>query len=165
MATKMEHLELEIQHFRKFMHQIPGIQECCEKTVNHLLELGIIQVSTAFEHALAHSLGTSVVSQDTHDLASGADAKLSSVRTTGTWYNESYRAPVKAAGKTGDLLVQVYEREQDKFYYFRIPHRAYSHISSSSNIEIPFELDGTPRKVPMRPVKVNWWLYEVDSLI
>jgi hypothetical protein len=59
----------------------------------------------------------------------------------------------------------VYEREQDKFYYFRIPHRAYSHISSSSNIEIPFELDGTPRKVPMRPVKVNWWLYEVDSLI
>jgi hypothetical protein len=164
MATKLEHLDLEIQHFNQFVHLLPGIQKCCKKTVNHLLELGVIQVSSAFEHALARSQGTSVVSKNTHDLASGADAKLSSVRVHKG--GEAYGAPVGGiSGKTGTLLVQVYERKQNKFYYFKIPHRAYRHISSSSNIEIPFELDGTPRRIPLRSVMMNWWRYEVPTLL
>jgi hypothetical protein len=61
------------------------------------------------------------------------------------------------------LRVQVYERKQNQFFYFAIPRRAYKNIPKTSNIEIPFELDGTPRRTPRRKVYVNWWRYEEDS--
>jgi hypothetical protein len=49
----------------------------------------------------------------------------------------------------------VYERKQDKFYYFLIPYSAYSHIPKTSNIEIPFNLDGSPKRE--NKCQVNWW--------
>lgn len=165
MATKMEHLLLETAHFNHFKERIPKFSDLDEPTVLALLELGVLQISTAFEHALAHIGNHKVVSLDKGDLyrdGSYSDAKLSSVRTSG--YGKSYSAPVtNIFNKTGTLRVQVYERKQNKFYYFAIPRRAYIDIPRSSNIEIPFELDGTPRRVPKRPVYVNWWKYEVGS--
>jgi hypothetical protein len=165
MATKLENLDLEIAHFNNLKAYIPGYEECCEKTVEKLLQLGILQVSTAFEHALGKMGGHKVVSEDCGDLIKDgiySDAKLSSVRTSG--YGKSYSAPVtKIFNKTGALRVQVYERKQNKFYYFSIPYNAYSHIPKTSNIEIPFELDGTPRKIPARAVYENWWNYGVAS--
>ena len=165
MATKMEHLLLETSHFNHFKNRIPKFSDLDEKTVFTLLELGVLQVSTAFEHALAHIGNHEVVSLDKGDLyreGSYSDAKLSSVRTSG--YGKQYSAPVtNIFNKTGTLRVQVYERKQNKFYYFAIPRRAYIDVPRSSNIEIPFELDGTPRRVPKRKVYVNWWRYEVSS--
>ena len=165
MATKMEHLLLETAHFNHFKERIPKFSELDERTVQALLELGVLQVSTAFEHALAHIGLHQVVSLDKGDLyrnGSYSDAKLSSVRTSG--YGKQYSAPVtNIFNKTGTLRVQVYERKQNKFYYFAIPRRAYIDVPCSSNIEIPFEMNGDPRRVPRRRVYVNWWKYEVAS--
>jgi hypothetical protein len=162
MATKMEHLELEVNHFNHFMEHLPGIDGCCRKTIDVLLNMGILQVSTAFEHALANTMGLEVVSHDSNDLSNGADAKLSSVRTSSN--GRRYSAPVtNIKGKTGNLLVQVFERKLNKFYNFVIPHESYKHIPPTSNIEIPFELDGTPRRD--NKCSTNWWDYEVDSLM
>ena len=165
MATKLENLHLEIAHFDHFKQYIPGYKQCCERTVEKLLQAGILQVSTAFELALAKVGQHKMVSADCGDLYKDgvySDAKLSSVRTCS--YGKSYSAPVtNIHNKTGALRVQVYERKQNKFYYFSIPHNAYLHIPKTSNIEIPFELDGTPRRIPMRSVSQNWWNYEVKS--
>jgi len=165
MATKMEHLQLERAHFANFVNRIPGMSTTCSHTLEHLLSLGMIQVSTAFEQAVAHTGGHELVSLDRADLYRNglySDAKLSSVRTSN--YGKSYSAPVGGiAGKTGVLRVQVYERKQNRFYYFAIPRRAYSDIPAKSNIEIPFDLSGNPRRRPLRKVHQNWWNYEVNT--
>lgn len=163
MATKLENLELEVAQFKNFVKYIPGINRCCPDTVTKLLGMGLMQVSTAFEHAVASVGGNQVVSEDEYDISDGSDAKLSCVRTSG--YGEKYAAPVgNIQGKTGKLRIQVYERKQDKFYYFVIPNRAYRDIPRSSNIEIPFELDGTPRRIPARQrTYANWWKFEVND--
>jgi hypothetical protein len=165
MATKLENLQLEIAHFNNFKPYVPGAASLCDQTMQTLLEFGGLQVSTLFEHALAAVGGHTVVSLNKGDLLRNgkySDAKLSSVRTSGR--GKTYTAPVKSIhNKVGSLRVQVYERKQNKFYYFVIPRRAYIDVPKSSNIEIPFELDGTPRRVPCRAVYVNWWRYEVKT--
>jgi hypothetical protein len=122
--------------------------------------MGIIEVSSAFERAIAEFTGTDVVSLDHADLSCGSDAKLATVRTCS--YGKSYSAPVSGIhNKTGDLLVQVYERKQENFYWFRIPHEAYCEIPKTSNIEIPFDLSGKPRRKNTKTF--NPWYHECDS--
>jgi hypothetical protein len=160
MATKAENLHLDIAHFSAFQKYISTLKDLDQPTILAMLQLGIVEVSTAFEHALADIMGTTVISKDWADLSCGSDAKLTSVRTCS--YGTAYSAPVtNIKNKTGDLLVQCYERVQNKFYYFRIPNSAYSHIPPTSNIEIPFELDGTPRRI--NRCSVNWWKFEMPS--
>lgn len=156
MATIEDHLELEKKHFENFKDLIPKFQDLCDATIDHLMNLGIIQISTAFEHAVAQTGSLKVVSTVGSDFCDSSDAKLSSVRTCSR--GRTYSAPIKCVhNKVGILRVQVYERKQDNFYYFKIPYDAYSHISRTSNIEIGFHLDGTPRKTN------KWWQYEVES--
>jgi hypothetical protein len=159
MATKLENNSLEIAHFNNFRKYIPRSGTMCQKTLNHLLKIGVIQVSTAFEHALARAGGHELISKDCGDLIKNgvySDAKLSTVRIFSC--GKSYGAPVtNIFNKKGSLRVQVYERIQEQFYYFVIPHRAYKHIPKSSNIDIPFEMDGTPK------TKNHWWRWQVDS--
>jgi hypothetical protein len=162
MSTKLENLELDIAHFNNFKQNIPNFKDMDIKTVELLLNLGGLQVSTLWEQALATIIGCTVVSLDANDLSDGGDGKLSSVRTYN--YQRSYGAPVtNISGKTGTLYVQVYERKQHKFYYFAIPYYAYCHITKSSNIDIPFSLDGTPRR--RNSCNTNWWDYEVKDLL
>lgn len=157
MATKTQHITLERRHFEEVKHHLPEHTTWCANTVEKLLEKGFIQVSTVAEHAVAYQQGCDVVGQDANDLEYGGDVKLCSVRTSN--YGCSYSAPVtNIHGKSGWLYVQVYERKQDKFYWFAIPREAYSHIPKTSNIEIPFELDGTPRR--RNRCSINWWDYE-----
>lgn len=161
MATKLENVELELAHFNNFKHYIPNFDQMCKDTVALLAEVGLLQVSTGFEYAIAKVGGHTVISTDEADISDGSAAKLVSVRTYG--YGKSYGAPVtNIYNKTGALRVQVYERKYNKFYYFVIPHRAYRHIGKKSNIEIPFHLDGTPRRIN-RAKYENWWDYEVSS--
>jgi len=163
MATLAQNLDLQISHFVNFCEYLPDYKKLDKKTLNTLLNTGLLEVSTCFEHALANVIGTTVISENEKDLATGEDAKLSSVRHGS--HGATYSAPVtNTSGKTGDLLVQVYERIQDNYYYFRIPNEFYKEIPASSNLEIPFKLDGTPRRTPCRPVKYsNWWVFECDS--
>ena len=169
MATKLANLELERAHFENFKSYIPGFSSMDDFTVGQLMDMGLIQVSTAYEQAIANCGNLTVVSEDGYDFSDGSDAKLSSVRTSS--YGRHYSAPVTSIkNKTGSLRVQVYERKHDKFYYFVIPHWAHSQVSITSNIEIAFELDGTPRRnsVPgkrrggLAPLPA-WWQFEVGS--
>jgi hypothetical protein len=164
-ATKIENLSLEVAHFNHFKQFIPAAELWCEDTVQHFLSMGMVQVSTAFEQALARVGNHEIVSHDCGDLYRNgvySDAKLSTVRTGA--YGKSYAAGVtKIHNKVGDLRVQVFERKQNQFYYFVIPKNAYTHIPKTSNIEIPFELDGSPRITPKRPVIVNWWQFRVPT--
>lgn len=164
MANKMENLNLELAHFKKFAEHLPGFKTQDVNTIEWFLGLGIVEVSTAFEQVLSALGEHDLVSADQGDLYKDgkySDAKLSTVRTSSK--GASYSAPVtNIFNKTGTLRVQVYERKQDKFYYFAIPRSAYQHIPKSSNIEIPFMLDGTPRT--QNNCMVNWWKYKVDDL-
>jgi len=164
MATKLENSALEKSHFLNFKKYLPRIEEMDEDTISILLEMGLIQVSTAAEYAMSNVSNTTVVSTDTNDLSNGDDVKLSTVRTSG--YGKNYSAPItNIKGKTGNLRVQIYERKLDKFYYFVIPYTTYKDIPNKSNIEIPFHLNGMPKRIPTRKVYVNWWNYEVDSFV
>ena len=153
MATKLSSASLEIAHFNNIKSFLPNSKKWCWETVESLLNMGLLQVSTAVEHAVAHVGGTTVVSEDKHDLANGDEVKAASVRLRG--YGRSYDAHISnTKGKTGNLRVQVYERITDKFYYFVIPHSQYSKVTY---LEIPFYLNGLPK------FNNHWWDWQVDS--
>lgn len=160
MATKDSSLHLELKHLEPaYPYLVDDIK--CWETFENLANSGFLQISTVFENAIANCNGSiSVTSSDGKDFSDGSDAKIATVRTT--TYGEQYSAPItNVHSKIGMLRVQVYERKQDKFYYFAIPHHAYKHIPKTSNIEIPFFLDGTPRR--QNRCSVNWWDYEVAT--
>jgi hypothetical protein len=132
------------------------------KFVRKLLVDDIIQLGQLFEKAIEAQLGLIRENTAGRDFECGDDAKCVVVRTAN--YGKSYSANVSNVhSKTGNLLVSVYERKQQKWYFFRICHQAYKHISKTSNIDIPFEMNGTPRKTPQRCGSANWWQYEVPS--
>jgi hypothetical protein len=163
MSTKKENLELDIAHFRNLAPHIKRFKDLHAETIDSLLTMGIIEVSTAFELALCDAGGHEHVSLNKGDLSKNgkpSDAKIASVRTHN--YGRAYCAPVtNIHGKMGALRVQVYERKQNQFYYFVFPRRSYAHIKKTSNIDIPFKMDGTP-KLKNRS-RVNWWLYQVST--
>lgn len=134
-----------------------------KRFVKKLVKDDIVQFGQLFEKALAVQLGLERKSTSGYDFKNGADAKCVAVRTSS--YGTQYGAPVtNIHAKTGNLLISCYERKQKKWYFFKIPHEAYKSVPKTSNIEIPFELDGTPRKTPRRlSNRYDWWKYEVKS--
>jgi hypothetical protein len=175
MATKLENLKIELAHHNnlepyllKFQStQYPGFKMCKKTKQYQQFKLfnGHIQVSSEFETVMAYLCCTNVVSLNDKDLGNGADCKLTTVRHSS--HHTTYSAPVgDIFYKKGTLYVSCYERIQNKFYYFAIPRFAYCTIPKSSNIEIPFELDGTPRRIPAgKRTYANWWEYECTSLV
>jgi hypothetical protein len=164
MATRDLSIDLDIAFFDElFPRAYPGV---CDKTLEvarNMLSDGVVQIETLLELAISKVGKLKRRSVEGMDFVDGSDAKKSSVRKAN--FEQAYRAPVtKVHSKKGLLRVMVYERKLDTFYYFVFPREAYQHIKASSNIEIPFEMDGTPRRVPKRSgVISNWWAYEVDS--
>ena len=63
--------------------------------------------------------------------------------------------------KKGGLLVQVYEPKQDRFFFFRIPRRAYAHISKNCGLRIWFNEDGSPKRDA--GTQSDIWRYQVSS--
>lgn len=156
MATLLENLDLEIKHFENAWKYIDS-EGLCEYTTSWFLNNGLIQISSVFEKSIADISGATVISLNEADLDDGSDGKLVTVRTSS--HGRNYSAPVTGIyNKTGDLRIQCYERKLDKFYYFVIPHYAYKRIPKTSNIEIPFNLDGTPKT--NNNCLVNWWKFE-----
>lgn len=130
------------------------------KIMRKFLNDDILSLGHMFEKAVSVQCGLIRESAHGYDFANGDDAKLAVVRTSN--YGTAYSAPVtKIHAKTGNLLVAVYERKQQKWYHFKIPHRAYKHIPSTSNIDIVFEMDGTPKRHNRQ--STNWWNYEVPT--
>lgn len=162
MATTYNGISLEKKHFNNFRQYFPRISELCPKTLDVLIDMGVIQVSTAFELAVANVADIDVISANAYDLSDGSDGKLSTCRHTS--YGRRYGAPVSnTTGKTGTLRVQVYEGKLDKFYYFVIPYTAHSMITGKSNIEIPFSMEGVPSRNYRPAFLPNWWNYEVAT--
>lgn len=166
MATNQNAHTLEIEQCLHILDIYMSITETklCRDTILELLHDGVLQVSTIFEKVSAHFANCTVVQLDEADLCNGADCKMVAVRTSS--YGTTYSAPVcKIKGKSGTLFVYVYERKQSRHYYFAIPYSAHSQVAASSNIEIPFEMDGDPRRIPQRKKKLpNWWDFECASL-
>jgi hypothetical protein len=139
------------------------------KFVRKLVSDDLIQTGQLFEKALAVEcklIRESTVGRDFRNTVvngrtvAGQDAKLVAARTHSN--GSAYSAPVtNIHSKLGELLVAVYERKQCAWYLFRIPYKVYKHIPKTSNIDIPFELDGTPRRD--NRCDINWWHYEVPS--
>jgi hypothetical protein len=139
------------------------------KFVKKLVADDIIQTGQLFEKALeveCKLVRESTTGRDFENtiingqIVAGPDAKLVAVRTHGNGL--AYSAPVtNIHAKVGELLVAVYERKQGNWYLFCIPHWAYTNIPKTSNIDIPFEFDGTPRR--NNRCYINWWNYEVPT--
>jgi hypothetical protein len=170
-TTQLSNLEFDIayyMHLKSYLDKISGASNLstplCYSTLEWMLTNGMVQVSTIFEQVMAVLTNGNVTSKDSHDLSNGADCKLTTARFTN--YKSHYKARVgDVYNKTGTLYVLCFEKLQKNFYYFAIPSDAYSKIPKSSNIEIPFETDGTPRRTPAGYRKyVNWWNYECESL-
>ena len=153
MATKTSNIGIETAHYNNFKEHVPGSATFCPNTMDKLLDIGLLQVSTAFEHALANKGGHQVVSENGRDISDGSDAKLATVRHRAK--ETAYSAHVSSTkNKTGKLRVQVYEKKQDKFYYFVIPFNAHNKVKY---LEIPFSLTGEPQRTN------HWWNYEVQT--
>lgn len=163
MSTMAHTADIDLRVFDAIMPKAyPKSNAYFRKVMRHLLKDGVIHIETLFEKAVSRVGKLNRNSVHGEDFIDGTDAKKSTVRWMG--YGNTYSAPIhRVHTKNGALRVMVYERLQDKFYYFVIPHHAFQHITDGSNIEIPFELDGTPRRVPKRKVIQNWWEYEVKS--
>ncbi len=122
----------------------------------------LLSTGKLLEAAISRAKGLTRHDTMGRDFVDGSDAKSASAR----WHGTSYGAPISDVfNKKGLLRCVVYERLQDKFYYFLIPHKAYENISKSSNIEIPFNLDGSPKRNPTaRSLRnVDWWQFEVPD--
>jgi hypothetical protein len=148
-----------------YYSKIPLITKFARK----LIADDIIQTGQLFEKALeveCKLVRESTMGRDFENTVvngqtvAGQDAKLVAARTHG--HGKVYSAPVtNIHAKVGELLVAVYERKQQNWYLFRIPYKAYKNIPKTSNIDIPFNLDGTPRRE--NRCDVNWWAYEVPT--
>jgi hypothetical protein len=114
------------------------------------------------EAAISKKKGLERHDTEGKDFIDGSDAKTSSARWSSS--NTKYSANIgDVFNKIGLLRCVVYERQLDKFYFFLIPRSAYAHIPKSSNIEINFNLDGTPKKIPGNNTIINWWDFEVSD--
>jgi hypothetical protein len=127
-----------------------------------VIETELISAGTMLEQAISVKKGIVRINTEKMDFPDGSDAKTTSVRISN--HGKSYGAPIhNIQNKIGLLRVVAYERIQHKFYYFLIPHAAYKDIPKSSNIEIPFNLDGSPKRTSKRIKNVNWWTFEVPN--
>ena len=164
MATQSHTYELD-KKFTDFLlpYAYPNISnEFTNFISNTMVPDGTLAVETLLELGIANEGNLIRNSVHGQDFSDGSDAKRTTVRTSS--YGRKYSANVGGVHtKVGKLRVMCYERKLDKFYYFQIPNTAFSHISSSSNIEIPFLIDGTPSRIRTRSVISNWWNYEVPD--
>ena len=151
MATKPQAIENESAHFNNFRKFLPAFTDRCDKTIDHLLKVGIIQVSTAFEQAIATVADCTIVNENRYDLSDGSECKMATTQ----YHRGQVDAQIRGiTGKDGTLCVHIYEQFSKKFYYFVIPYHEYKNLKV---VEIPFTFDGGPKR------NNKWWNWEVNS--
>lgn len=140
--------------FKAYPEHIHSTFEVIHRTLGNVRPEKLLEVAIAVQGMLTRYNTTGM------DYTDGSDAKSVSVRMHNS--DRSYGAPVTGIFlKRGLLRVMVFERQFNKFYYFLIPYSAYKDIPEKSNIEIPFTLDGNPRRE--NNCNTNWWAYEVPD--
>lgn len=159
MATTDKNKITEAAHIRNVRHHNSALQGLTDNQIDALIEQGSLQASSVFENALSQASDGlyTVVGKDTHDFSNYDDGKTITTRRRSRF--SSYSAPVKKfKNKVGGLRIQCWERALNRFYYFYIPYSVHSQVT---NIEIPFDRDGTPSR--QNNAVINWWDYEVKT--
>ncbi len=126
--------------------------------LRRMVDAGVIQMDALFEEAVSVVGNLERSTKDGEDFKDGSDNK----KVLSQWAQHrnpdiprKRRACIgKIKNKKGWLRVAVAETLTGKAHYFKIPHSAYSDISS---ITITFNPDGTPEMTN------HWWQWKVDS--
>jgi hypothetical protein len=127
------------------------------------VDMGIIQIETMLENALAAIGKYKRIAEAYRDFTDNSDAKkaVSQFRNNDIakdlWMNSFGISGLK--NKTGLIRACCYSREQDKFYFFAIPHIAYNGMA-----KVDVLLDqSTGYKDPVGIPKGKWTKCQVDS--
>lgn len=128
------------------------------------VEVGIIQIETMLENALANSSKKyRRIAEAYRDFTDNSDAKkaVSQFRNNDiardSWMNSF--AVTNLKNKTGLIRACCYSREQDTFYFFAIPHIAYKGMG-----KVDILLDqSTGYREPLGIPKGKWTKCQVDS--
>ena len=126
---------------------------------------GDLQIETVLENSLVQaSEGRFTrVAETVRDFCDGGDAKkaVSQFRNNDKvrdqWMNSFAITNLK--NKTGVIRALCYSREQDKFYFFAIPYKAYNGIN---RIDIMLD-QSTGYRAPVGIPKGKWARYQVES--
>jgi hypothetical protein len=135
------------------------------KLLRQQVEHGIIQIETMLENALAKCSKNSYkrIAEAYRDFCDDSDAKkvTSSFRNNNIvldqWTNSFAVSGLK--NKIGLIRAVCYSKEQDKFYFFAIPHKAYKGMN---RIDIILDTSYGYRK-PQGIPKGKWIRYKVDN--
>lgn len=130
------------------------------------VEHGIIHIETLVENALARASNGlyTRVAEYGRDFCDNSDAKkaVSQFRNNnvakGIWTNSVTIRDIK--NKTGILRAIIYSKEQEKFYFFAIPYKAYNGLTQ---VEISMDQFSGYRGTPLGIPKGKWTRYEVES--
>ena len=130
-----------------------------------LVEDGDLQIETILENALVKTCRGAYtrVAETARDFCDGGDAKksVSQFRNNdiarGHWMNSFAITNLK--NKTGVIRALCYSREQDKFYFFAIPHKAYRGMA---RIDIMLD-NSTGSREPIGIPKGKWTRYIIPT--
>lgn len=130
-----------------------------------LVKDGDLQIETVLENALVNACRGAYtrVAEMARDFCDGGDAKKSvsqfrnNDKVRDQWMNSFAITNLK--NKTGVIRALCYSREQDKFYFFAIPYKAYNGMN---RIDILLDQSSGYRKPEGIP-KGKWTRYQVDS--
>jgi hypothetical protein len=130
------------------------------------VEMGIIQIETMLENALANASGTYTrIAENGRDFTDNSDAKksVSNFRNNNTWRDQwtNSFAITNLKNKTGLIRALCYSKEQDKFYCFAIPHRAYKGMA---RVDIILDTS-TGYREPIGIPGGKWNYYQVKDFL
>jgi len=166
-----QHTTIEINQVAYLISYLSEIFSPYEvESLKKFTSRGLVDTSTLFEYIYSKIHDLEMVKAPTHDLicrktGRKIEAKLRTPRFNS--YGKSYGVniePRSKAGshrKEGDIVSLVLEPMTRENYFFYIPEKEHQKVALTSNIEIPFNIDGTPRRIPLKMKRLpNWWEFE-----
>ena len=135
------------------------------KFYRELVEDGDLQIETVLENALVKTCGGKFtrVAEIVRDFCDGGDAKKSCSNFRNNdiardqWMNSFAITNLK--NKTGVIRALCYSKQQDKFYFFAIPYKAYKGMN---RIDIMLDQSSGYRK-PVGIPRGKWTRYQLNS--
>lgn len=146
-------------------HRWPTKSKKQIQAYRELVEDGDLQIETILENALVQACRGAYtrVAETARDFCDGGDAKksVSQFRNNDIardhWMNSFAITNLK--NKTGVIRAVCYSREQDKFYFFAIPYKAYKGMA---RIDIMLD-NSTGYREPIGIPKGKWTRYMIPT--
>lgn len=159
-----QHYSKRIRNNRRIkLHLIDVIREHAHDLELDMDELQWLNYEDLLELAVpAMNKSLKITLGQGQDWDNGKDAKVSIVRTHNSGAN--YSAGITGCSDKQHIQAVVYEPKQDQFYYFDFPVQKNPKGLPMTEHSIPFELDGTPKRITrLGPNKM--WQYECPSFL